>query len=189
MGGRRWTNEELALLDELATQVPNANIARRLGRSQHSVRVMLSRRGVTAYPSGSENMTMHQVEMLTGISHRTLKKKWKQKGFHFQKRGIFLMVTQRELLAYMRKHPEDWNATRITDDTLFRRFDWYKQKKAADLGKAGPRTRAWSQAEINTLKIRYRQGRSMKEISAELGRSESGVKNKLFAMRKNGYKL
>lgn len=189
MGGRRWTEEELELLEDLATKVPNANIARRLGRSQHSVRVMLSRRGIAAFPFGSEGLTMHQVEMLIGISHRTLKGKWKRKGFHYQKRGIFLMVTQRELLAYMRKHPEDWNAARITDDTLFRRFEWYKRKKAADLGAPGNPSRFWSQDEVNTLKIRYRQGRTMKDIAEELGRTETGVKNKLFAMRRQGYRL
>ena len=185
MGGRRWSQAELEQLKELAQRTTNANIARRLGRTQQSIRTIMQRNGIDPFPVASDQLTMNQVVQLTGVTHRTITTKWRSKGFKYKKRGNFLIVEQKELLRYMSEHSEDWNATRITDDTLFRRYDWYKDKKKVDQRPLS----SWSQADITTLKIRYRQGRAMKDIASELGRSESGVKNKLLQMRKHGYKL
>lgn len=39
------------------------------------------------------------------------------------------MYRQEDIIKYMREHPEDWNAARVTDDTMFMRYDWYKEKE------------------------------------------------------------
>lgn len=38
------------------------------------------------------------------------------------------MYRQQDIIRYMKEHPEDWNAARVTDDTLFMQYPWFKEK-------------------------------------------------------------
>ena len=40
-----------------------------------------------------------------------------------------MMYRQEDIIKYMREHPEDWNAARVTDDAMFMRYDWYKENR------------------------------------------------------------
>lgn len=186
MAGRRWTPEEIAQMEELAAVFPTKQVAQKLGRSHAAVLNKMSRTGIQSYPAMSDALTLHQMQLLLGVEYKTVMNKWVSKGLKVRRKGMFRMVTQHEMLRYLKEHPEDWNAKKVTDEAIFTGCEWFEEKKKTDTLKA----RAWTPAEIATLKIRYRQGRPLRDVAAELGRSENGVKNKLLHMRKHqGYRL
>jgi DNA-binding CsgD family transcriptional regulator len=66
MGGRAWATEEVALLRELATQgLSYIEIARRLGRSVHSVRIKARELGIRR--QSYKRWTKDEVERLRGL--------------------------------------------------------------------------------------------------------------------------
>jgi len=80
----------------------------------------------------------------------------------------------------MKEHLEDWNAARITDDSLFMRFDWYQEKKKHDVA-----TRYnWTEREESKLKFLRHEGYTIREIAEKMNRSESSIKYKLYRRNK-----
>lgn len=85
-----------------------------------------------------------------------------------------------EGIRYMEEHPEDWNAARITDDSLFMRYDWYKEKRRTDK----PNRYNWTEAEVSWMKTLRRQGFTIREIAEKMNRSESSIKYKMYEREK-----
>ena len=88
---------------------------------------------------------------------------------------------QKDLVRYLKEHPEDWNANKVTDDSLLLRYPWFKEKKKTDTKKKY----FWTTTEIARLKFLYRKGLSIKEIAKDMGRTESSIKCKLLHLRRN----
>lgn len=49
-----------------------------------------------------------------------------------QRRGRYLTIRQDRLILFLKYNPDVWNATKVTDDTLIRRYPWYWEKKRTD---------------------------------------------------------
>lgn len=180
MGGRKWTDEELELLENLSGTFTVAQIAKRLGRSFVATNLKLNRMGLLGFEKSTDLLTANQVCLMIGIESRTLKKKWKDKGLKIMRKGNYLCVRQPDLIKYLKEHPEDWNAAKITDDSLIMAYPWYKEKKKTD----EKSSYYWTPEEISTMKLLRYQGYSIREIGERLGRSESSIKYKLYGRRK-----
>ena len=180
MGGRRWTKEELEILEDKIGTFTVETIARRLGRSFDAVNIKLNRMGLVGFEKSTDLLTLNQVCQMLGVESRTLKGKWARKGLHILHKGNYLVVQQQELIKYLENHPEDWNAANIPDDSLIRGFPWYKEKKQTDT-----KTRYyWTEEEVSKLKYLRHEGYSIREIAEQMGRSESSIKFKLYPRRK-----
>lgn len=176
MAGRYWTQEEIQMLDELRSTYTVAEIAKRLGRSFQSVNQKMCRMGFTGFEKSTDLLTLHQLCLMMGVESRTVKKKWKNKGLRILRRGNYVVIHQGDLIRYLKRHPEDWNATRVTDDSLFMGYAWYKEKKRVDEKKQY----YWTTREVSTLKLLRYQGYSCREIAEKMGRSVSSIKCKLY---------
>lgn len=82
----------------------------------------------------------------------------------------------------MREHPEDWNAARVTDDTMFMRYNWYKEKRKNDIS----RRYNWTGTEVRRMQHLRHEGYSIREIAEMMNRSESSIKYKLYRRSNNG---
>ena len=179
MGGRRWTKEELEILEDKIGTFTVETIARRLGRSFDAVNIKLNRMGLEGFEKSTDLLTLNQVSQMLGIQYRTLKGKWQSKGLHIMSKGNYLVVSQQELIKYLENHPEDWNAKNIPDDSLIMSFPWYKEKFQTD-----KKTRYyWTPEEETRLKYLRFRGYSIREIAEQMGRSESSIKFKLYPRR------
>lgn len=92
------------------------------------------------------------------------------------RKGNYLVVRQENLLDYLKKHPEDWNATKVTNDSLFYGLPWYKEKLKNDKEESY----YWTEYEMAQLRLLRYQGYSIREIAEQMNRSESSVKYKLY---------
>ena len=81
----------------------------------------------------------------------------------------------------MKEHPEDWNAARVTDDTLFMQYPWFKEKRKNDIS----HKYNWTQAEVSRMKMLRKQGFTIREIAEKMNRSESSIKYKLYEKEKS----
>lgn len=176
MGGRRWTQEELQILEESIGTFTVATIANRLGRSSNAVNMQLCRMNLSGFAKSTDLLNMAQVSRMLGVERRTIKTKWKSKGLRIMRKGCYLTVTQTALIKYLKDHPEDWNAAKVTDDSLIMGYSWYKEKKKQD---ANTQFR-WTREEVARLKYLRHQGYTVSEIAQKMGRSESSIKYKLY---------
>lgn len=81
----------------------------------------------------------------------------------------------------MKEHPEDWNAARVTDDTLFMQYPWFKEKRKNDIS----HKYNWTQTEVSQMKMLRKQGFTIREIAEKMNRSESSIKYKLYGREKS----
>lgn len=177
MSGRRWTEEELEILESSIGTYTVAVIAKKLGRSFDAVNLKLNRMGLTGFEKSTDMLTMNQVCLMLNVQSRTVKKKWVSKGLRIMRKGNYIAIRQEVLIKYLKEHPEDWNAADIADDSLFIRYPWYKEKRKQD--KASQYF--WTDADVSKLHcLRYR-GYSIREIAEQMGRSESSIKYKLYS--------
>lgn len=179
MAGRRWTQEELQTLEDMIGTFTVETIARRLGRSFDAVNIKLNRMGLVGFEKSTDLLTMNQVCQMLGVQSRTVKGKWQRKGLRVMRKGNYVVVKQPELIKYLKNHPEDWNAANIPDDSLLMGYSWYKEKRQTD-----KKTRYfWTPDEESKLRFLRYQGYSIREISEQMGRSESSIKYKIYPRR------
>lgn len=79
MGGRKWTDEELVLLEELTEKYPLETVARRLNRTKEAVFLKRQRIGMGGYMANTDMLTRNTVSKILGIENRTLQY-WERKG-------------------------------------------------------------------------------------------------------------
>lgn len=180
MAGRRWTQEELNTLESMIGTYTVATIAKKLGRSFDAVNIKLNRMGLVGFEKSTDLLTMNQVCLMLGVESRTVKKKWCNKGLRIMRKGNYLAIRQEVLIKYLKNHPEDWNALRVTDDSLIMAYPWYKEKKKQD----SKVNYYWTDEEVSRMKILRHKGYSIREIAEQMGRSESSIKYKLYGRRK-----
>ena len=120
-------------------------------------------------------LTRNTVSKILGIENRTLQY-WERKGLKSYRKRPYVMYRQEDIIKYMREHPEDWNAARVTDDTMFMRYDWYKEKRRNDIS----HRYNWTGTEVRKMQYLRHEGYSIREIAEMMNRSESSIKYKLY---------
>lgn len=179
MGGRKWTDEELCLLEELTAKYPLETVARRLNRSKEAVFLKRQRAGIGGYMTNTDLLTRNTVAKILGVDNSALRY-WERKGLKSQRKRPYVMYRQEDIIRYMKEHPTDWNASRITDDTMFMRYDWYKEKRSKDTAKKYN----WTSVEIQRMLHLRHEGYTLREIAEAMNRSESSIKYKLYTIKK-----
>lgn len=179
MGGRAWSQEELIRLEELTEKYPLATVARKLNRSENAVFLKRQRTGIGGFIANTDMLTRNTLSRILGVENRTIQY-WERKGMKSVRKKPYVMYRQQDIIRYMEEHPEDWNAARITDDSLFMRYDWYKEKRRTDK----PNRYNWTEAEVSWMKTLRRQGFTIREIAEKMNRSESSIKYKMYGREK-----
>lgn len=181
MAGRKWTEEEIQFLEESAGVYTVAVIGRKLGRSYDSVNQKLLRLGLQGFLKSTDLLTMNQICKMLGVESRTVQVVWHNKGLKIMRKGVYVVCRQEDLIRFLKEHPEAWNASQVQDDSLLMGYDWYKEKRRNDR----PRRYFWTPQEVQKMDYLLRKGVPIPEIAKKLGRSESGVIDKLYRRRKN----
>lgn len=180
MGGRAWSQEELVQLEELTEKYPLSTVARKLNRSENAVFLKRQRLGIGGLRDNSDMLTRNTLSRILGVENRTIQY-WERKGLKSIRKKPYVMYRHQDIINYPRDHPEDWNATRVTDDTLFMRYQWYKEKRKNDIS----RKYNWTQTEVNRMNMLRKQGFTIREIAEKMNRSESSIKYKMYGREKS----
>lgn len=180
MGGRAWSQEELIQLEELTETYPLATVARKLNRSENAVFLKRQRTGIGGFMANTDMLTRNTLSRILGVENRTIQY-WERKGLKSVRKKPYVMYRQQDIIRYMKEHPEDWNAARVTDDTLFMQYPWFKEKRKNDIS----HKYNWTQTEVSQMKMLRKQGFTIREIAEKMNRSESSIKYKLYGREKN----
>ena len=133
--------------------------------------------------SGSKNALANisnTLSRILGVENRTIQY-WERKGLKSVRKKPYVMYRQQDIIRYMKEHPEDWNAARVTDDTLFMQYPWFKEKRKNDIS----HKYNWTQTEVSQMKMLRKQGFTIREIAEKMNRSESSIKYKLYGREKS----
>lgn len=144
MGGRAWSQEELIQLEELTETYPLATVARKLNRSENAVFLKRQRTGIGGFMANTDMLTRNTLSRILGVENRTIQY-WERKGLKSVRKKPYVMYRQQDIIRYMKEHPEDWNAARVTDDTLFMQYPWFKEKRKNDIS----HKYNWTQTEVS----------------------------------------
>lgn len=180
MGGRAWSQEDLNRLEELTEKYPLATVARILNRSENAVFLKRQRLGIGGFMANTDMLTRNTLSRILGAENRTIQY-WERKGLKSVRKNPYVMYRQQDIIRYMKEHPEDWNAARVTDDTLFMQYPWFKEKRKNDIS----HKYNWTQAEVSRMKMLRKQGFTIREIAEKMDRSESSIKYKLYGREKS----
>lgn len=180
MGGRTWSQEELIRLEELTETYPLATVARKLNRSENAVFLKRQRTGIGGFMANTDMLTRNTLSRILGVENRTIQY-WERKGLKSVRKKPYVMYRQQDIIRYMKEHPEDWNAARVTDDTLFMQYPWFKEKRKNDIS----HKYNWTQTEVSQMKMLRKQGFTIREIAEKMNRSESSIKYKLYGREKS----
>ena len=99
--------------------------------------------------ANTDMLTRNTLSRILGVENRTIQY-WERKGLKSVRKKPYVMYRQQDIIRYMKEHPEDWNAARVTDDTLFMQYPWFKEKRKNDIS----HKYNWTQTEVSQMKMK-----------------------------------
>lgn len=176
---RQWTKDEEDRLMELSEVMTKSQLAKELGRSVSSVNNKRISMGLASFSDQTDKLTITQIAGLVGVDVSTIAKTWRKYGMRFRTIGYFKMTTEQTLVAFMKKHPELWKASKC-DYHFFCRYKWFierldKERTCIDSVSHYQNRRPWTSLEISRMQMLKRRGLTHREIGNELGRSKQAI--------------
>ncbi len=198
-----WTATDVDFLRGAFGRCSYAEIARQLGRSENAVKVKAMRLGLRQ--RRRQDLTPSQIgRMLCTCSKRV--KGWIRKGWLPARlapvpgKKIHL-VAREDLVAFLRAHPEEWDARQCPDLHLRlglrprcrnpypgQRPLWLKEKLAADQRRRR-RGKRWTPDEDTELARLLRRGLTYKEVAVRLGRTEVAIDHRVHRLGQRLWEL
>lgn len=179
---RYWTTAEEEFLCENIGSMTLEQIAKRLNRTKASVKCKADHLHKSRRKC-SETLSMNEVMNLLGITNsRKITEDWCQRGFKLKKVGFIYAIDTEELLKFLKKNQDLWNAAMVNDDSIFYNQKWYLEKRENDQNKK--RKQAWNISERNKLRHLLNKNMTYQEISIKLNRTVSACRQQAFYLRK-----
>lgn len=179
-----WTEEEVNTLRRLSRTKTAGQIAEIMGRTKSSVESKRLRMQITNCTSETEKITGRQVSFLVGQHDKSIYKRWYKAGLPLKKFGAkFRVVSEKELVAFMKEHHELWRASQCDYD-FFCKYDWFierlkKERDGTDTIDRYRNRREWTDYELSKVKMLWKRGKTYNEIAEEVGRTKMSVYHKI----------
>lgn len=186
MSGRRWTQEEIELLESMIEKYTVREIAKKLNRSFDAVNLKVNRLGLSGFIKSTEWLTQNELHKLIKVDSRTLRT-WKEKyNFPIKRRGGYRMIDVYALstVKWFKEHQDLYNTSK-GDWYFLEDKDWFKEKQKDDKGREKHKQN-WSESEVCKLRTMYKRGYTTRQISEEIGRTHYSVRNKLNELNCTG---
>lgn len=183
MGGRRWTEAELLLLEDMLCKHTVAECAKILNRSFDAVNIKANRLGYGGFLNCTDMWTINQICITCSIDSRTVKRWIANKWLRSYKRGIYRCVRFDALVDFLRSHQEQYNTCK-GDWYFIKSEPWYEEKHKRDMENGY--TKQWTSNEISVLKAMYRHGRPLNDIASATGRTYNSIRCKVHEINSKG---
>ena len=183
--GPDWTAEEVELMQELWGTYTIPQIAKRLNRSEQSIKVKSTRLGLGRYVNSSVYLTANQVANLLHVDIHAVTDVWIPAGLPFKwkaPRGNrkFRHIRMDDLQEFLRNNPDRWDSRRVDLFALGEEPDWLKEKRKADMLRPVNRCQKWTPDEDARLISLFRHsGKTWAEIGAEMNRSSEACQRRI----------
>lgn len=185
MAGRRWTEEELAYLEEKADSISTYAIAKALNRSYHSVTIKASRMGIPLFNTSTERLSTFAIANMMDVDVKAVHR-WHRYGLKYKRIQGRQMHRQDNLIKFLKENQELWDATR-GDPYIVSKYPWFKEKYQKDLAKkkeCPKRNKNWSKTDMQTLVYLREHGWSYSQLAERYGHSASACKQKYCDLKK-----
>ena len=187
MSKRKWTEQEEEQFLKLSEKYSQTKIARKLNRSVASVKGKRIRMNIDCFSEQTDKLNITQISEITGIQKGSISKTWRKYGLKLKKEGCFSVISENELIDFMKSHPELWKASDC-DYYFFYRFDWFMEKLEKE--KSGiyelshyRNRKSWTELDISRFNMLKSRGLTHNQIATELGRTKNAVDH--MSMRLN----
>ena len=179
MTKRKWTEQEEEQFLKLSEKYSQTKIARKLNRSVASVKGKRIRMNIDCFSEQTDKLNITQISEITGIQKGSISKTWRKYGLKLKKEGCFSVISENELIDFMKSHPELWKASDC-DYYFFYRFDWFierleKEKSGIDELSHYRNRKSWTELDISRFNMLKSRGLTHNQIAAELGRTKNAV--------------
>lgn len=185
---KRWTKEEEERLKKLCGTRTDREIAKVMHRTKSSVKSKRLALGIPAFLDLTDKLMLIQIAELVGMEQSIIGKTWFRKGLPYKKHGYYKMVSEEQLLKFMKEHPELWKASEC-DYYFFCRHKWFREKlenekKSIDTGNHYRNRKSWTAVEVSKMNMFLKRGLTHKEVAEELGRTLQAVDHKIMQLKK-----
>lgn len=179
MTKRKWTEQEEEQFLKLSEKYSQTKIARKLNRSVASVKGKRIRMNIDCFSEQTDKLNITQISEITGIQKGSISKTWRKYGLKLKKEGCFSVISENELIDFMKSHPELWKASDC-DYYFFYRFDWFierlEKEKSGIYELSHYRNRkSWTELDISRFNMLKSRGLTHNQIATELGRTKNAV--------------
>ena len=179
MTKRKWTEQEEEEFLKLSEKYSQTKIARKLNRSVASVKGKRIRMNIDCFSEQTDKLNITQISEITGIQKGSISKTWRKYGLKLKKEGCFSVISENELIDFMKSHTELWKASDC-DYYFFYRFDWFierleKEKSGIDELSHYRNRKSWTELDISRFNMLKSRGLTHNQIATELGRTKNAV--------------
>jgi len=176
-----WTDADTERLDAMWGRLPDATVAKRLGRTVAACKIRATRALHRARKDGIDGWTGRGVARLMGVDEHKVTRQWVANGWLKATRAPFVagsgrvrVIGEPALLKFLRTYPHEYDRTRINDPS------GYYRRIADEAWRADP---IYSQAEAaaelgvhpGTLERYRREGRVSGILAHDQGGAAAGV--------------
>ena len=183
-----WTPEEEQRLIKLSEKHSQSTIARKMKRSVASVKGKRIRMNIDCFSEQTDKLNITQISEITGIQKGSISKTWRKYGLKLKKEGCFSVISENELIDFMKSHPELWKASDC-DYYFFYRFDWFierlEKEKSGIYELSHYRNRkSWTGIDISRFNMLKSRGLTHNQIATELGRTKNAIDHMSMKLNK-----
>ena len=183
---QKWTEMQVRILEQRASSTSLTELSKILHRSGDAVASKRLRMGLPGYRNSTDDLSVNQICLMMGVTYRKVRK-WERFGLPIKhsENSSQSAITQDDLIKFLRTHQDMWDAAKVKDDSILRRYAWFKKKYEADKPIVHI-PRYWSEVDEARLKTLCELGASYEKMSKVTGRSVSAVRSKVWHMTKHG---
>jgi biotin operon repressor len=194
MFGKRWTPEEIELLEEKWGSTSTETILKEINRkfhnkrTKHSIQNKVSRLNLGGGLENGEYLTANKISEMLGETRRKIRYFINQKGLKCRKMSVhsnrkYYMIKYTDLIKWMKVNLDSWNAAKCDIESFIAKDKkWMKEKLKSD--KKKPLRKFWTEYENQRAFMLWGKGVSTKEIAEELGRTDRAVKEQLLRIKR-----
>ena len=173
---KKWTENEEKRLLNLCDKYTYSDIAKKLKRSERSVKEKLNALGITGQLTDRcDDWTFTQITETLGLGPRVVNTTFVKYGLKFEKRGRYCFVVYEDLIEFMKNNPNLWDANKV-EYYVFSEYDWFLEKLEKDKKQETSKDKyLWTNYEKQRFTILKRRGYTHEQIAKELGKTKHSI--------------
>lgn len=184
--GKKWTEEDINILEYLWGYNNISSIAKKLGRSHNAVRLKIKRLKLGCFKNAGEYLNANQWANILGVDIHTVTDYWIKKlglkGKKFNPSGESkykqTFIRHNDMICFLKKNQNIWDSRRVELYAFGPEPQWLKNKREADKLMPKRRLQKWTAYEDGRLIVLYRKGYILSDIAKELNRSHAAVNHR-----------
>ncbi len=188
--GRRWTEEEEEYLSSFWGIRSLENISKYLNRTQYSVEKKLARMGISSSKLNSDFIPVYDIIfLLDGYRTSITLERFLAKGLNvrtvYHRNKKVKAVKIENFWAWAENNQDKLNFRKFEEFALGEEPSWVQQKRKKDREKSAEfNYKRWTPQEESYLMLYKKLGKSDKEISLLLKRTEDSIRTKFRLLYK-----